>query len=226
MRGIYLTGTDTEVGKTIVTRAIVRAAVRRGIDVVALKPVESGAPEVDGELVPEDAVALIEAARSQEGIGDICRYRFPDPVSPHLAAERVGRAIEPGPILELLAGHARRHELVIAEGAGGLLVPLSDTLLYGDLIAESGFALVIVAPNVLGTINATLQTVEAARRRNIEVLGVVLNQTPPTELGNADAIATHGAVPILGELPTADIGDTDALADAAERTLNLDPLLG
>ena len=84
----------------------------------------------------------------------------------------------------------------------------------------------IVAPNVLGTINATLQTVEAARRRNIEVLGVVLNQTPPTELGNADAIATHGAVPILGELPTADIGDTDALADAAERTLNLDPLLG
>ena len=105
-------------------------------------------------------------------------------------------------------------------------MPLSDTLLYGDLIAKSGFGLVIVAPNVLGTINATLQTIEAARSRSIEVIGVVLNQTPPTELGNAEAIARHGAVRILGELPTVDAADTDALADAAERAIDLDAWLG
>jgi dethiobiotin synthetase len=225
-RGIYVTGTDTEVGKTIVTRAIVRALVRRGLRVAALKPVESGAPEINGELVPEDAVALIESARSGAGVGDVCCYRFSDPVSPHLAAARVGATIEAPPIRALLERGGRDSDLVIAEGAGGLLVPLSDTLLYGDLIAATGYALLIVAPNVLGTINATLQTIEAARRRHIDVLGVVLNRTPPTELGNAEAIARHGRVRILGALPTVEPPDTDALADAAERALELESLLG
>lgn len=226
-RGVFVTGTDTGVGKTIVTRAVVRALVRRGVRVAALKPVESGAALVDGELVPADAVALVEAARTADRIADVCCYRFPDPVSPHLAAARVGEAIAARPILDLLERRRHGADLVIAEGAGGLLVPLSDTLLYGDLIARSGFALLIVAPNVLGTINATLQTIEAARRRGIEVIGVVLNRTPPTELDNAAAIATHGQVRILGALPTvvdADT-DTDALADAAERAIDLDALL-
>ncbi len=104
------------------------------------------------------------------------------------------------------------------------MVPLSDSLLYADLIAQLNFGLIIVAPNVLGTINATLLTIEAARSRGIEVLGVVLNQTPESDFGNADAIAHFGKVPIIGEFPTVVLND-DLLADTAEQRLDLDTLL-
>jgi len=222
---IFISGTDTEVGKTVVTRGVVRALKRRGQRIAVAKPVESGAELVGGELVPADAIALLEAARSDEPIDRVCAFRFPDPVSPHLAAANVGAEIDGDAVLALLAERADGPGFAIAEGAGGLLVPLTDNLLYADVIARSGYRLVIVAPNVLGTINATLMSVESARARGIEVVGVVLNQTPPDELGNAEAIAAHGRVPILGELPSAeDPGDTDALADLVERHLDLDAL--
>ncbi len=224
-RGIFVTGTDTEVGKTIVTRAIVRAAVRRGRSVSALKPVESGVPKVNGAWAPMDATALLAASARDFAISEICPYMFPDPVSPHLAARRVGGSIVSEPILDLLEDHRGRSDLVIAEGAGGLLVPLSDDLLYADLIARTGFELLVVAPNVLGTINATLGTLEAASARGIKVLGVVLNKTPAADLGNGEAIARHGKVEILGEFPTLD-GNDDELASAAESALDLDRILG
>ncbi len=224
-RGIFVTGTDTEVGKTIVTRALVRAFVNTGMRVAALKPVESGAPEIDGRLVPEDASALIRAARSGHDVKDVCAYSFPDPVSPHLAAARVGETIEQDRVLEILKRHRNDSDLIVAEGAGGLMVPLSSTLLYADLIAATGYSLLLVSPNVLGTINATLLTLEAARSRGIEIAGVVLNRTPTAELGNADAISHHGKVRVLGEFPTVDSANDDELADAARRTLDLDFIL-
>jgi dethiobiotin synthase len=221
-RAVFVSGTDTEVGKTVVTRGVVRALVRRGEQVAVTKPVESGAELVDGELVPADATALLRAARSEEPVAEVCAYCFPDPVSPHLAAARVGARIDEGVIQDLLARRASDNDIAIAEGAGGLLVPLSDELLYADAIARSGYRLIVVAPNVLGTINATLLTIEAARARGIDVIGVILNQTPPVELGNAEAIAAHGRVPILGQLPTCPTpDDDDALADLAERHVNL-----
>ena len=224
-RGIFVTGTDTEVGKTIVTRALVRALVDTGMRVAALKPVESGAPEIDGRLVPEDASAIIRAARSGHDISDVCAYSFPDPVSPHLAAAREGAIIEQDSILEILERHRNNFDLIVAEGAGGLMVPLSSTLLYADLIAATGFSLLLVSPNVLGTINATLLTLEAARSRGIEVAGVILNRTPPVELGNADAISHHGKVRVLGEFPTVSSDSDDVLADTARRILDLDSIL-
>jgi dethiobiotin synthetase len=223
---IFVGGTDTEIGKTIVARAITRALVRRGEQVAVAKPVESGAEIIDGEPTPADAMALLRAARADEPIDAVCRYRFPDPVSPHLAAARAGARIEADPILALLRRRAERAEIVIAEGAGGLLVPLADDLLYADVIASSGFSLLLVAPNVLGTINATLLSIEAARSRRIPIAGVVLNQTPTADLGNAAAIAGHGQVPILGELPTcAEPASDDALAALAEAQLDLDKLI-
>ena len=222
---IFVSGTDTEVGKTVVTRGIVGALVRRGLDVAAAKPVESGAERIDGRLVPADARALLAASGRDEEIADVCAYCFPDPVSPHLAAARVGERIREAPVLDLLERRSRGADVVVAEGAGGLLVPLSDELLYVDLIARTGFSLVVVSPNVLGAINATLLTIEAARRRGIEVAGVVLNRTPPTELGNAAAIARHGRVRILGELPDADIEDGAGLAELAEARIDLDRLV-
>lgn len=224
-RAIFVSGTDTEVGKTVVARGIVRALARRGEQVAVAKPVESGAEEVDGELVPADAAALLRAARSRQTLDEVCAFRFPDPVSPHLAAANVGAQIDGDAIVKLLDRLAHESQVAIAEGAGGLLVPLTEDLLYADVIARSGYRLVVVAPNALGTINATLLTIEAARARGIDAAGVVLNRTPPAELGNAEAIAAHGRVPILGQLPTADDPeDDDALADLVERHLDLDAL--
>lgn len=220
---VFVTGTDTEVGKTIVARAITRAAARRGLKVRAIKPVESGAPIVDGRPSPLDARALAEAAEGP-GAEPAFAYGLRDPVSPHLAAARDGVEIEPAPILALLEDAERGADVVIAEGAGGLMVPLSRTLLFADVIARTGYRLVIVAPNVLGTINATLLTIEAARARRIPLAGVILNGTPATDLGNADAIFSFGKTRILGEMPTAKELDDESLADLAEAHLDLDQL--
>jgi dethiobiotin synthetase len=224
-RGIFVTGTDTGVGKTVVTRALVRAFVRRGIRVGAVKPVESGTVLEAGRQIPLDARALKNAAGMAGEIDEVIAYAFQSPVSPHLAAAREDRTIEAGPITALLERWAGFTDLVVAEGAGGLLVPLSDELVYGDVIAASGFRLLVVAPNQLGAINTTLLTLEAARARNIDVAGVILNRTPERDLGNRKAIERHGRVPILGEFPTAEKDGDDVLAELAETHLDLGCLL-
>ena len=216
---IFITGTDTGVGKTVVTRALARAARRLGIEVVAVKPVESG---VDGRG-ETDALRIARAAGDPESRGR-CLYAFEAAVSPHLAAQMEGRDVSPDALLQFLESCAVRSEMVLAEGAGGLLVPLADGVTYGDVIARSGYSLLIVAPNILGTINATLLTIEAARRRNISVIGVVLNGRGAEPLGNRDAIERWGAVSVWGELPTLDAAEDDSLADAAEQYLDVNRL--
>ncbi len=213
-------------GKTVVARAIIRAFVRLGYRVAVAKPVESGAEIVNGQLAPADALALRTAASESIPIQDICEYCFPSPVSPHVAADLAGEKIEADLILAMLDRRAEGADLIVAEGAGGLLVPLSGDVLYADVIARTGFELVIVAPNVLGAINTTLLTIEAARKRRIRVAGVVLNRTPALSLGNAGAIARHGRVPILGEMPDMPTTDDDILADLAESHISLDALAG
>jgi dethiobiotin synthetase len=223
--GLFITGTNTEVGKTVVARAIVRALFKRGLKVAALKPVESGAEEKDGNLVPADAEALIRASGRKFALADTCAYCFEHPVSPHLAASIAGKKIELQPILDLIGGSSANADIVVAEGAGGLLVPLSDNLLWADVVARIGFGLVVVAPNELGVINSTLLTVEAARSRGIPIVGVILNRTPAKDFGNAEAIARHGRVEILGEFPDAPGADDDELAQIAEKTINLDLMI-
>ncbi|MFO8073423.1 MAG: dethiobiotin synthase [Polyangia bacterium] len=227
---IFVSGTSTEIGKTVVARAVVAALRRRGIATLALKPVESGAPLVEGRLRPADAAALARACGLDPSSARNWLYAFGDPVSPHLAAARAGEKIDPEAVLDFLAQRERESdaEVVIAEGAGGLLVPLDDGLLFADLVARSGYELLIVSPDVLGTINATLLTIEAARSRGIPIDKVVLNRSGREELGNAEAIAAHGRVGILGglpELPAAALEDDAELAELAERHLDLDRLI-
>lgn len=224
-RGIFVTGTSTGVGKTVVGRALIRALVARGVSVAAAKPVESGARRDGQGLVPEDAMALLRASGRGEPLDRVCAYAFEDPVSPHLAAARAGREISRAVLLDLLAERERSADLAVAEGAGGLLVPLGDDLLTADLVAASGYRLLLVAPNELGAINAALLTLEAARARGIPVIGVVLDRTPPSDLGNAEAIARHGRARVLGELPDAPTDDDDALGGLAATHLDIDALL-
>jgi dethiobiotin synthetase len=220
-RGVFITGTGTGVGKTVVTRGVVRALSRGGLAVAALKPVESGFCEAGDDGARSDAALLLGASGLGKTLDDVCAYRLSKPVSPHLAAALDGVRIDPSVLAALLLCADKSADLVIAEGAGGLLVPLADDLLYADFIAMTGYGLVIVAPNALGAIHAALATVEVARARDIEVLGVVLNGTSLTELDNVASIERFGRIRILGVFPTVDIADDDTLADAAEAHLDL-----
>jgi len=217
----FVTGTDTGVGKTTVACAILSAARARGLRVEACKPVETGcAPTASGALHPADAAALARAALGEDA-----------PLAPSVAAELENATID----IDLLergvrALRQRRPDLFLVEGAGGLLVPLTDTVVMADLAASLALSLLVVARDGLGTINHTLLTLEAAAHRNLAVAGVVLSAAVTgTSVRDAERnaleISRRGAARVLGIFPhQADLSSA-ALARAAETYLDLDAIL-
>lgn len=200
-KGIFITGTDTGVGKTIVAAGIARYLHDLGVRVGVLKPVTSGALEADGRLVSEDAELLRWAARSTAPAGDTAPYVLREPLAPSEAARRDGVAISRNRIREAFDRLAGRHDFLIVEGAGGLLVPLADDLLVADLAKHLELPLLIVARPDLGTVNHTLMTCECARSRGIGVLGIVINGQPE-QPGRAESYAPRlignlAGVPLL-----------------------------
>lgn len=204
--GLFITGTDTGVGKTRVAAAIARRLLRNDRRVGVYKPAASGCRREGAELVCDDAVALWEAAGRPGTLEQVCPQRFEAPLAPHLAAELEGRRLD----AELLrAGFEpwRRFDVVLVEGAGGLLSPLGPAESNADLAADLGLPLLIVARNALGTIHATLCTLLAARhhRGGLPVAGVVLSQPfrPADDLSiatNRRELAARCGAPILAEL--------------------------
>ncbi len=181
MSGVFVTGTDTGVGKTMIAAWLVlswRAEY--------WKPVQSGTLEgwdadVIRQLAPD---AVIHPSR----------HALPEPLSPHQAAARAGRRIGLGDFR--LPATSRP---LVVEGAGGVLVPLNETELMVDLMTHLGLPVLVVARSGLGTINHTLLTLEALRRRQLPIAGVILNGPPNPD--NRDAIERFGAAPVVGELP-------------------------
>lgn len=182
MRGVFVTGTDTDVGKTFVSCALARGLREAGIDVGVMKPAETGVP-TEGPL---DARALIAAAGVEDPIELVCPLQFEMPAAPQASALVEGRTARLEPILSAFDTLASRHELVLAEGAGGLLVPFDDKTTMADLAIRLDLPLLIVARASLGTINHTLLTLEACAARDLDVLGVVISHGTG-ELSHADA---------------------------------------
>lgn len=206
-RGLFVTGTGTEVGKSVAAAVIARAARARGERVAVFKPAVSGLEE-GGEA---DHELLRWASGSEQSDDEIAPYRYDPPVSPHLAAELAGgAAIDPAALRTAAAAAAASADLLVCEGVGGLLVPLTAGYLVRDLALDLGYPLVLVAPSGLGTINHTLLTIEAARAAGLEVAAVVLNRWPARpgamELSNRETIARLGAVEVL-TLADVDLGD-------------------
>ena len=187
-RGFFVTGTDTGVGKTVVACALVRGLVERGIDVGAMKPVETGV----GPEGPLDALALQAEAGGADPLEDVCPQRFALPAAPTVAARAEGRSVELWAVKVAYERLRARHDCVIAEGAGGLLVPATEELSMADLARELDLPLVLVARGALGTINHTLLTLEAAVARGLPVAGVVVSHAGG-ELSPADAANPRGA---------------------------------
>ena len=197
MRGVFVTGTGTEVGKSVVAASICAALAARGERVAAFKPVVTGFDEEPGEF-GRDHELLASTASSGQAPDEVAPYRFGPPASPHLAAELAGVTIEPA---ELVAA-ARAHELVVCEGVGGLLVPITPGYLVRDLAVDLALPVVIAAPPGLGTINHSLLTVEAARAAGLRVAGVVMTPWPdeptPMERSNRATVEQLGRVAVSG----------------------------
>lgn len=207
-RGVFVTGTGTEVGKTVVAATIARTLAAEGRRVAVFKPAVTGLDEG----VETDHELLRRASGSNQRDEEIAPYRYGPPASPHLAAAMAGEEIDPER-LRRAAAAAEDADAIVCEGVGGLLVPLSPSYLVRDLAADLGYPLVVVASPGLGTINHTLLTVEAARAAGLEVAAVVLNPWPedPTEIerSNRETIADLAGADVLA-LPTIDLSNPSA----------------
>jgi dethiobiotin synthetase len=201
VRGLFVTATDTGVGKTEVACALLRDARARGLDAVGMKPAQSGA--VPGE--PSDAERLLAAADGAEPLAEICPYSLAAPLAPAVAARLEGREISFARIVDGARALAARHDAVLVEGAGGILVPLTERETYADLAVALALPVLVVARAGLGTVNHTALTVEALRRRGLAVAGIVLNRTAPDDdpsvSTNAGEIARLTGVPPAALLP-------------------------
>ena len=206
--GLFITGTDTEVGKTCVTALIAKSLVASGRRVGVYKPAASGCWYQDDELVSDDALLLWEAAARPGPLQRVCPQRFEAPLAPHLAACEEGRQLDAGLLRTGVEYWHDHSDVVLVEGAGGLLSPIGEREYVADLAADLGFPLVVVTRNALGTINHTLLTLRAAatHRPPLAVAGLVLNNlAPPSDdpstASNRDELAARcDDTPILAEV--------------------------
>jgi dethiobiotin synthetase len=200
MRGLFVTGTDTGVGKSVLAASICAALAESGEIVAAFKPAVTGTDEAAGDW-PPDHELLAEATSAGQRPGDVTPYAFGPPLSPHLAAELAGTVIDP-PVLVERARAAAASGLLVCEGVGGLLVPLTPGYLVRDLAVDLGLPVVVAARTGLGTINHTLLTVEAARAAGLRVAGVVMTPWPGRperiELSNLETVTRLGGVQVSG----------------------------
>lgn len=206
LKGVFVTGTDTDVGKTVIAAGLTAALRRRGVQAVYFKPIQSGCPEAAGRLVPTDAAFARELAGLNEPLELLTPITLRLPLAPGVAAAREGVTVDLERIAQALRELASRYQFFVVEGAGGLYVPLIGTsFLVLDLIRWLKLPLLVVARAGLGTINHTALTVMAARGHGVEVAGIILNRYPATpnlaEQTNPEVIAALTGVPILALTP-------------------------
>lgn len=217
LRTLFVTGTDTGVGKTHVSAALLRAARAEGLRVCGYKPVASGCEsDAAGRLRNEDALALLAASAAAEPYEAINPYAFAPPIAPHVAAREAGGVVD---LARLDAGAealAARHDWLLVEGAGGWLVPLSADAGFADWVAARGWPVLLVVGMRLGCINHALLTAEAVRARGLELVGWVANELPPLQdrlVDSLEAIAARIGAPLLGRMPAgADAASAPAAA--------------
>jgi len=207
---VFVTGTGTEVGKTVVAAAIARTLAANGERVAVFKPAVTGLePPADGPKTGagarfsarrRDHEVLRDAAGSAQSDEEIAPYRYGPPMSPHLAAELAGEEISPERLRDAAGAAANGADVLVCEGVGGLLVPLAPGYAVRDLAVDLGLPLVIAASPGLGTINHTLLTIEAARSAGLEVAAVVLTPWPENpggiEESNRETLASLGEVQV------------------------------
>lgn len=207
-KGFFITGTDTGVGKTIVSAALIHFLRGRGLSVCAMKPIESGCAGKDGALVPSDGIFLREAAGMVEDITAVTPYALEAPLAPMVASDIEGIRIDPERIKRIFYGLAVNYDAAVVEGVGGLLVPIRKDYFVLDLAVDLGLPVIIVARPGLGTINHTLLTLRCALSAGAQVAGIIINN-PAGDGGdddharrtNPEVIKELAGVPLIGVFP-------------------------
>ena len=207
--GLFIAGTNTDAGKTYVSSLIAKQLHLAGHRVGVYKPVASGCVVEGAELVSEDAVSLWESAGKPLDLNSVCPQRFVAPVTPHLAAIQEGKTLDRELISAGLSVWTDHCDIVIVEGAGGLMSPLNEEEFFLDLALEFGYPVIVVTPNMIGAINQTLQTLITANcyGDGLEVAGIVLNdvsgltrEVDPSVETNRQQIAARTPVPVLAHV--------------------------
>lgn len=206
IKGVFVTGTDTDVGKTVIAAGLTAALRRRGLNATYFKPVQSGCPEEGGRLIPTDAVFARDLAGLSEPLELLTPITLRLPLAPGVAAAREGVTVDLEGIAQAIRELSSGYEFFVVEGAGGLYVPLIGTaFLVLDVIRWLKLPLVVVARASLGTINHTALTVMAAREKGVEVAGIILNRGAATpslaEQTNPAVIEAITGRPILARVP-------------------------
>ena len=207
-RGIFVTGTDTEIGKTAITAGLAAVLKRRGINAGVMKPISAGG-RADAEL-------LKWAVRSNESLDTINPIYLRDPLSPNIAARREEKILDLSPVFDAFNHLSKIHDCLLVEGVGGLLVPITDDVLVADLAARFDLPLLIVARAALGTINHTLLTIEAARARGLQINSVIYNTLSPggpdvSAQMSPEVVTRISGVPSSGTIPYDPDVDVDAI---------------
>ena len=202
-KGIFITGTDTGVGKTFVAVGLIKALRESGFNVCPMKPVETGCRMKRGQRVSGDTLKLVRAAGVHEASDVINPYRFKQPLAPSVAAELENVTLKKRKILKAFNYLFNKYDVTIIEGAGGIMVPVYKKYLFLDLIKDMNVPLLIVSRPGLGTINHTLLTIKAAKSRGIDILGVIINYATKISKGlpektNPEIIEKLGRVSVLG----------------------------
>lgn len=203
-RAFFVTGTDTEIGKTFSTCALLHAARSHGLTAVGMKPVAAGAQLVGGRWINEDADRLRAASSFEPPPASLNPYCLKTPVAPHIAAAEEGVELTPEPILAALAALRDAADVVFVEGVGGFRVPFGPRYDSADLARELSLPVILVVGLRLGCINHALLTAEAVRARGLPLAGWIANQVDPAMLRfseNVDALTSRLPAPLLGVLP-------------------------
>jgi dethiobiotin synthetase len=198
MQGIFITGTDTGVGKTWVGSALARLLTINGVTVAPRKPVESGCDSQDGKLIPADALQYLQAIDAHEPLDVICPYRYSKVAAPDQAARDTGQPLS----LEMLidACQCNNDHFLIVEGAGGFYSPIAEQALNADLAQALKLPVLLVAADRLGCQNHVLLTLEAIAQKGLQTITVALNQASPEtsrDLNNKAALHKRTSVPVF-----------------------------
>jgi dethiobiotin synthetase len=203
-KGVFVAGTDTGVGKTVVAAGLVRLARNTGIRAIAVKPIETGCQVRSGMLFPEDGAFLVDAAEKHLTLDECVPFRFSLPASPARAAAMEGRGLKLVDVEQHVRALAEDADLTIVEGAGGLMVPIQGKLMMIDLAERLGYPTLLVGRTKLGTLNHTLLSVNALRQRGMRVAGIVLSCADP-DTGPEEEFTASDLARLVTDVPVVEL---------------------
>ena len=224
-KGFFVTGTDTGVGKTILTVALLKLMKTFGLKVCGMKPVESGCVRENEELIPSDGEFIKTAGQLEEPLSTISPCRFEHPLAPLAASRLEGVLVDLEKIQTTYTHLSSQYDALIVEGVGGLLVPVTENYSVLDLAKDFGLPVIVVARTGLGTLNHTMLTVNYALKEGLTVAGVIMNESLPpantlAERTNEEILMKISPVPLFGVFPYLNKLDGSTIEQAAEKHID------